>query len=263
MGCEVVVRGDADGVAALFAEWDARFSRFRPHSELSRVNAAAAEAVWVSEPFAAALRVALAAWEQTDGLVDPTLGAAIVAAGYDRDFAALVDDGPCGAAAPSRAREIGLSGRLLRRPPGLALDLNGVVKALAVDAAAARLRGDGFVSAGGDLAARGPVDVALPGGGAVRLVAGALATSSTAVRRWRRDGAWQHHLIDPRTGRPARTPWVTVTACGASCVAADVAVKAGLLAGPEWLEARGIPARLVAHDGEVTLTAGWEAAVCT
>ena len=261
MGCELVVRGDAPGAMALFEAFDARFSRFRAGSELARVNRSALPAVWVSEPFADAVRVALAAWERTDGLVDPTLGAAIEAAGYDRDFGSLVD-GPCGPAAPGRAREVRLAGRLLTRPAGLALDLNGVVKAMAVDAAAALLRGEGFVSAGGDLAVRGPVDVALPEGGAVRLVEGALATSSTSVRRWRRGGAWQHHLIDPRTGRPADTPWETVTACGATCVAADIAAKAGLLAGPPWLEANGIAARLVRRDGEIVLTPEWEAAVC-
>ena len=75
-----------------------------------------------------------------------------------------------------------VSGRMLSRPPGLVLDLNGVVKALAVDEAAATLDGPGFVSVGGDLAVRGPVDVALPGGGAVRIVEGGLATSGTATR---------------------------------------------------------------------------------
>jgi FAD:protein FMN transferase len=277
MGCDVVVAGatpaELGAVRALLAEREARFSRFRADSELARVNASSARALHVSEPFARALATALAVAERTGGRLDPTLGAALEAAGYDRDLAELDEDPrPPGPAVPGRRGEVQLAGRLLTRPPGLRLDLNGVVKAMAVDDALGCLAGDGWVSVGGDLAARGPVDVALPGGGAIRLVAGALATSSTAVRRWRRGGAWQHHLIDPATGRPAISPWVTVTACGATCLAADTAARAALLlgeAGPRWLEGLGIPARLVDADGGVTVTAAWSqataeaAAACT
>ncbi len=145
------------------------------------------------------------------------------------------------------------------------LDLNGVVKSLAVDRAAVLLDDDGgFVSAGGDLATRGAVDVGLSGGDAVR-VQGGLATSGTTRRRWLRAGELQHHLIDPRTGRPAVSPWSEVTVCGASCVAADVAAKAAFLlgeAGPAWLEARGLPGRFAGADGTVT-TSAWAAALET
>jgi thiamine biosynthesis lipoprotein len=255
-------------IGALIEDFDARFSRFRAGSELCRVNASRGRAVLVSEAFAVALTLALAAARSTGGLVDPTLGAALEAAGYDGDFVALPADDPAPprAGQPSRLASVRLSGRVLERPPGVRLDLNGVVKAMAVDAAVALLGDEGWVSLGGDLATRGPVDVALPGGGAVRLVSGALATSSTLARRWRRGGAWQHHLIDPRSGRPACSPWTTVTACGATCVAADVAAKAGLLAGPGWLEAHGIPARLVHEDGTAVTTSAWcadEVPACT
>lgn len=138
-----------------------------------------------------------------------------------------------------------LAGRLLTVPPGVLLDLNGVVKAQAVDDALALLPGEGWVSAGGDLAARGELTVALPGGEAVRLVEGALATSGSSRRRWLRGGRVLHHLIDPFAGVPADTPWEQVTACGRTCVDADVAAKAGFVAGPDWLEARGIPAWFV------------------
>ena len=117
------------------------------------------------------------------------------------------------------------------------------------------------MSAGGDLAARGPLTVALPGGAAAELRRGALATSGRTKRRWLRGGEIQHHLIDPRTGRPSRSPWTEVTACGARCVAADVAAKAGFLLGddgPAWLDARGIPARLLREDGTVRTTLAWE-----
>ncbi len=212
MGCEVVVSGagrlELAVIEQLFAERDAIFSRFRPDSELNRVNAAAGEVVVLSDTFALAVAVALEAAAQTDGLVDPTLGRAIVAAGYTHDFPGLVPDpSPPGRGSPGRWRELRLSGRLLRRPPGVELDLNGVVKGLTVDDAVALLPGPGFVAAGGDLAVRGGAVAGLPGGGAIDVVAGGLATSGTATRRWWRGGELQHHLIDPVSARPAESPW--------------------------------------------------------
>jgi thiamine biosynthesis lipoprotein len=230
MGCDVVVAGGAlAAVAAVLERWESAFSLFRPQSELSRVNRSPARVVAVSSLFARAVQVALDMAVETDGLVEPTL---------------------CG-----RWREVTVSGRLLSRPPGLTLDLNGVVKALAVDEAAASLDGPGFVSVGGDLAVRGPADVALPADGAVRVVSGGLATSGTATR-----GA---HLVDPATGRPSASCWEQVTASGASCLDADVAAKAGFLLGergPEWLDARGIPGRFAGIDGTVVENEAWAGA---
>jgi FAD:protein FMN transferase len=269
MGCEVVLSGgDPEAAAVVFARWEGLCGRFLPGSELSRVNASPQAALVVSPLFARALRTALDAAAETAGLVDPTLGAALEAAGYDRDFSLLSDDpAPAGAAAPLRLEEVRLDGRIVRRPPGLRLDLNGVVKSLAVDEAASRLSPGGFVSAGGDLAARGPVDVGLPGGGAVRVVRGGLATSGVVSRRWRRGGEEQHHLIDPRTGRPADSPWAQVTVSGASCLAADVAAKAAFLLGedgPDWLDAHGMAGRFVAHDGATVANGAWHReALCT
>jgi thiamine biosynthesis lipoprotein len=144
---------------------------------------------------------------------------------------------------------------MLSRPPGLTLDLNGVVKALAVDEAATSLDRPGFVSVGGDLAVRGPVDVALQAGGAIRVVSGGLATSGTATR-----GA---HLVDPATGCACVSRWAQVTASGATCLDADVAAKAGFLLGergPEWLDARGIPGRFVGGDEKIVENRAWASA---
>jgi len=238
MGCDVAVTGgDVDAAAAVLERWESVFSLYRPGSELCRVNRTEAQVLAVSPLFARALRVALDVAAETGGLVDPTL---------------------C-----SRWREVTPAGRLLSRPPGLALDLNGVVKALAVDEAAATLDGPGFVSVGGDLAVRGPFDVALPAEGSVRVVSGGLATSGTASR-----GA---HLVDAATGEPSESPWEQVTASGASCLAADVAAKAGFLLGergPEWLDERGVAGRFVGADGDVVENASWshatkECATCT
>jgi thiamine biosynthesis lipoprotein len=230
MGCDVVVAGgDPATVAAVLERWEAAFSLFRPESELARVNLSPAPVLVVSPLFARAVEVALDIAAATEGLVDPTL---------------------CG-----RWPEVVISGGLLSRPPGLALDLNGVVKALAVDEAAAALDGPGFVSVGGDLAVRGPVDVALPAGGAIRVVSGGLATSGTASR-----GA---HLVDTATGSASASCWQQVTASGASCLDADVAAKTGFLLGdrgPDWLDARGIPGRFVGGDGEVVENLVWHQA---
>jgi thiamine biosynthesis lipoprotein len=230
MGCEIVVTGaDPDAVAGVFERWEGAFSLFRSRSEVCRVNASRAEVQVVSPFFASTLEVALAAAADTDGLVDPRLGS---------------------------PGEVRLAGRLLRRPLGLALDLNGVVKALAVDEAAGLIGSEGFVSAGGDIAVRGPVDVALPGGGAVRVVVGGLATSGIASRG--------RHLIDPLTRRPSESPWEQVTASGATCLAADVAAKAAFLLGergPGWLDERGIGGRFVSLRGEIVENGCWSRAL--
>ena len=263
MGCDIVVGGATEtenaAIERLFAERDAVFSRFIDRSELNRVNASAGRLVLVSPLFAETLRVALHAAEETGGLVEPTVGAAIDAAGYTRDSSMLSPD-PTPPGPPQASSAMFAVGRLVGLPRGVMLDLNGVVKSLAVDDALTLLSGDGFVSAGGDLAARGELTVALPDGASVALLHGALATSGTTKRNWLRGGQAQHHLIDPQTGHPSSSPWALVTACGASCVGADVAAKAGFLLGergPAWLDERGIPARFLAADGAVTTNATW------
>jgi FAD:protein FMN transferase len=268
MGVDVVVGGSGaelvHHVRRLVCAWEGIFSRFRADSELNRVNASAADVLVVSNTFARAVRAALAAARETDGLVDPTLGRALVAAGYDRDFAQLaVDEGRADEGVPGTWRSLSLTGRLLSRPPGVLLDLNGVVKGMVVDDAVRLLPAGSFVSAGGDLAASGPLVVALPRGSSVRLETGGLATSGTTERRWTRGGVVQHHLIDARTGRPARSRWVEVTVAASSCLAADVAAKAAFLLsddGPCWLDDRGLPGRFVAH-AEVVENDAWRLAL--
>ena len=169
MGVDVVVQGASDeehtAVERLFADWDETFSRFRPESELNRVNASELDTVLVSELFARVLRVGLGAARATSGLVDPTVGVAVEAAGYDRDFSVLTPDPrPTTSTMPGRWRTVKVSGVLISRPPGLRFDLNGVVKSLAVDEALDLVRGPGFVAAGGDIATRGDLVAVLPQG---------------------------------------------------------------------------------------------------
>ena len=91
---------------------------------------------------------------------------------------------------------------------------------------------------------------------------GGLATTSTAVRRWPTDRGAAHHLIDPRTGEPARTPWRTITVAASSCLDANVAALATFLVGhdaPAFLGRRGVHARLVAETGAVSYVGEWPA----
>jgi thiamine biosynthesis lipoprotein len=270
MGTEVVVGAaepaELSAIQVLFERREEVFSRFRETSELSAVNRSDSTTLVVSELFASTVQTALRAASETGSLVDPTLGAAIAAAGYDRDHGVLVPDRrPAGPAGPGCRQTLRLSGCLLTRPAGVALDLNGVVKSLAVDAALALIGADGFVAAGGDIATRGEALVALPAGGSIRLLAGGMATSGTTRRRWLRGDGPQHHLIDPRTGRPSGSRWTEVTVAAGSCLAADVAAKAAFLLdeqGPVWLDERGLPGRFVAGC-EIVCNDSWHQAGLT
>jgi FAD:protein FMN transferase len=266
MGCEIVL---ADGVAvdeirALFDVRDRRFSRFNKDSELSLLNATPLGVALISEDMASMLAAAFDAARATGGLVTPTVGGAILSAGYDRDFSEVHEvETPAAAAWVPSLDAVSLRGRMLLRTEPVALDLNGVVKGRTVDDALALL-GQGWVVAGGDLATSIPVVAGLPGGDSVTVNKGGLATSSVAVRTWRRGGMLQHHLIDPATGAPSRTPWRDVTVAAATCFVADVAAKAALLlgsAGPSWLDRRGLAGRFVDTRGVVSVNESWRSAV--
>lgn len=254
-------------------------SRFRDDSDLSRVNRHAGSWVEVDPLLVHAVEVALEAARQSDGLVDPLLGRPLVELGYDRDLGLLTDD-PAAvsltAPVPGAWRGIELAEGALRIPPGTALDLGSSGKAWTADligtAYATELDGAALVSLGGDVRVSAPDGspwpVAVserpdgPVGTTVHLDAGGLATSSTRVRRWSRGGARHHHLLDPRTGRPAAEVWSTVTAVGPTCVAANTLTTAAVVLGadaPGWLAGRSACARLVARDGAVHVVGGWPA----
>ncbi len=258
-----MVRG-AREVRGLFLERDRRFSRFIELSELNRVNAIPLGVTVVSEELAAMLAIAIDAAQATGGLVTPTVGGAMLAAGYDRDFSLLSPDGdPVEPAAVPPVSALSLRGRILLRAAPVVLDLNGVVKGKTVDDALALL-GDGWVSAGGDIATTTPIVVGLPDGDTVKLDRGGLATSSVAKRAWLRGGERQHHLIDAHSGAPARTCWRDVTVAAPTCLAADIAAKAALLLGeegPSWLDERGLAGRFLDHSGAAVANGVWSAAV--
>jgi len=262
------------------AEVDLACSRFRPDSEILNLQAS----TQVSPLLAEAIAVALRAAELTDGDVDPTVGAAMSAIGYDRDFELIKQNGPAARLTVRTVpgwREVRLDGRTLTMPSGVHLDLGATAKAWAADRSAARIHrqaGCGvLVSLGGDIAVAGP---APEGGWRIRvqdvtgapeetpqgpyaLIAirdGGLATSSTKARRWQRGGDILHHILDPRTGLPAEPVWRTVSVAAGTCADANAASTAAVIRGRAalgWLAGLGLPARLVDATGVVFTVAGW------
>lgn len=274
---------------------DAACSRFRPDSEIVRLDHTAAvtghapegsRSARVSPLLAEAIAVALRAARLTCGDVDPTVAAAMDAVGYDRDFSLIPPDGP-----PVKLTVRQIPGwrqvrfderrRLLRLPPGVRLDLGATAKAWAADRAATAISaavGCGvLVSLGGDVAVAGqppaggwrirvqdisghPEDPPTGPSTVVAIRSGGLATSSTAARRWRRGGVALHHILDPRSGLPAPPVWRTVSVAAATCADANTASTAAIIRGaaaPAWLARLGLPARLVDEAGQVRTTGGW------
>jgi FAD:protein FMN transferase len=262
---------------------DLACSRFRSDSELTLLNQAGGRSHPVSPLLAEALAVALRAAAATDGEVDPTCGQSLIQLGYDCDFAELTSRRRV-PGAPSRPvpaggwRFVDLNQDALtaRLPPGVRLDLGATAKALAADRAAAAIAaatGAGvLVNLGGDIAVAGPPPAS---GWRIQIVAddddfgprpviairgGGLATSSTGSRTWRRGRQSLHHIVDPRTGRSARSCWAAVSVAAATCVDANTASTAAIIrsaSAPHWLADLGLPARLVGADGTITTVGEW------
>lgn len=234
-------------------ELEARWSRFRDDSELSRVNAANGAPVVVSASTFALLVHAREAWRITGGAFDPTVLEALKTAGYDRDFAAIrqVSQGgpPHHAPAPG-CNDIDLDPivQSIRLPRGVTIDLGGIGKGFAADLVAQELLEAGAhgacVNLGGDLRVEGgapdggPWLIAIEQDGdqrpssppSLQLASGAVATTSRARRTWRRAATTCHHIIDPRTGRPAESPWESATVIARRTVDAEPFAKAAFLA---------------------------------
>ena len=266
MGTMARVVRDVDGgvdAAAVFAEIERRLTRFDPTSDLSRLNADPRACVPAPPMLRAAIGAALRAARLSGGLVDPTVLDAVRRSGYAHSRthvapAALLgrlDSAPPrrparpDPAARWRAIEVDHAAGVIRRPPGLELDLGGSAKGWAADLVATRLGRHSrcAVDCGGDLRVvagrRARPDAAwevrvrhpLTGGSAHTLYVreGGVATSGIDARLWvGRRGELAHHLIDPATGEPAWTGLLTVTALAATALEAEALAKAALLSGP-------------------------------
>jgi thiamine biosynthesis lipoprotein len=279
--------GAADAAERVLADElqaiDLACSRFRDDSELQVVHAHAGHPVAVGPLLFEALEVACRVARRTSGAVDPTVGNALGALGYDRDLDEVLARPPAppsalGPVAGYTHVHLDPAQRTVRIPRGVRLDLGSTAKALAADRAAARIAhevGNGvLVSLGGDVAVAGPPP---PGGWAVgiahesstpatevdqvvAILHGGLASSAAAARTWVSGDRAVHHIVDPRTGDCADTYWTLVSATGASCVEANMVTTAAMVWGPgavSRLSAFDQAVRLVRHDGEVFSVNGW------
>ena len=258
-------------------------SRFRADSELRRLAHRGGRPTRVSAVFLELLDAALAAARLTGGAVDPTLGDALAALGYDRDFPDVLrrTDGirVVRRPAPGWQRiDVDPEHRVVTVPADITLDLGATAKAWAADRCARVVSGElgigVLVSLGGDIATAGPgpvggwrvlvrdqpddpaAVVSLPSGAA-------LATSSTRSRQWRREGRELHHILDPATCLPVEPVWASVTVAAGTCVEANTWSTAAVVQGsgaPALLTRQGLAARLLGVDGTATHLGAWPAA---
>jgi thiamine biosynthesis lipoprotein len=284
----VVQRHDAADAAlellrAELAAIDLTCSRFRTDSELEALHSHAGRPFAVSERLFEALEVAVDVARRTGGAVDPTVGNALAALGYDADLDEVLSrpatlPQALGDVAGYGHIQLDSHGRFVRIPRGVRLDLGSTAKALAADRSARRIAdaiGSGvLVSLGGDVAVAG----AAPRGGwaigiaqesaalpddvhqVVAITRGGLASSATAARTWSSGGRQVHHIVDPTTGDSAPPYWALVSATGSSCVEANLVTTASIVWGAQALErlrAFEQSVRLVRLDGAVFSVNGW------
>ena len=271
-------------VADWFEEWEQCLSRFRSDSELSQFNQSAGMPVPISQTLWDVLQVAIKAEEHSQGLVTPTVLEALVHAGYDRSFDTLAQEQmekaefEAAQLVNTAMIKLDASTHTVRLPLDVGLDLGGVAKGWAAHQAMRRLQAYGptLVDAGGDIAISGlqadgnpwPVSIANPFNqdedlGLLMLGKCGVATSGRDYRRWRQNGTWQHHIIDPRSGKPAETDVISVTVIAPTVMEAEVAAKTALIlgsrAGIDWLSARHVLAgMLLLENGQQHCTEGFE-----
>ena len=291
MGCQMMAAIDSDGlqldrrlssVPDWFEGWEQSLSRFRPDSELSELNRHAGEPWPVSLTLWRVFLAARHAQERSHGLVTPCVLEALIQAGYDRSFAEIA---PVGEPVDKPTRPVFIGSILADEtahticlPPGVGLDFGGVAKGWAAQQAVQKLHayGPALIDAGGDIAVSGrqrdgspwAIGIADPFQpesilGILLLSGGGVATSGIDYRRWRRDGTWQHHIIDPRTGAPADTDLLSVTVIGASVIEAEIAAKVVLILGSQdglaWLVAQaGLDGILIKQDKQQIKTANFD-----
>jgi thiamine biosynthesis lipoprotein len=231
-------------------EAEARFTRFLPDSELAGLNASDGRYLPVSPEMFAMLQAALWAFEESDGLVNAAVLPALAAAGYDRPFRQGLTEPailhPVQLPPLPEVLILDLATRSAALAPGAALDLGGIVKGALADLLIDEL-GDAVCNLGGDLRVRGAGPegdgwhIGLCDQSVVALSDGAVCTSGTTVRRW---GHSMHHLIDPRTGMPAKTDIAEASVVTDSALRGEVYAKTAILlgaaAGTAFLEARGV-----------------------
>ena len=272
MGSEMLAILDQDSEAeppilnaipAWFENWEQTFSRFRPTSELSRLNRTFDQPMKVSEAFWDVFQTALWADELSGGLVTPTILESMIEAGYDRPFERLSRD-QFDVITSSSETDHPLSmvvsdsdSKTINLPMGVGLDFGGVAKGWAAHQAVERLQQHGpcLVNAGGDIAVSGPrmdgspwpVGVSNPFNvganlSVLQVKRGGIATSGKDRRNWNRNGVFHHHIINPLTGLPAETDLLRVTMVAPTAMQAEAAAKTAFILGREkgleWIESQ-------------------------
>lgn len=256
---------------------DRTCNRFRPDSEISRLNNSQGE-VEVSTDLAMALVAARRAYELSEGLCDPTVLTSLETLGYDRDYdtIGLIDDADLNLRPVPGFVSLAFDegARVVHMTPHSRIDLGASAKALVTDLVSADVAPHSgvVVEVGGDVSARGrghdgPWVIGIAStltitGDEPRITLenGAIATSSNSVRTWRRGHQVVGHIIDPRTGASAVTPFASASVIDADCVSANAFATAALLWGEDaaWHIAQaGRSARLVRLDGSVELVGAW------
>ncbi len=233
---------------------EARFTRFSETSELAELNRNAGSWHPVSPEMFRVLEAARRLAVETSGLFNPAILPALQQAGYDRSMDEIKNR-PARMAAVQvlelqdfRIVALDQETGAVNLPEGMQIDLGGIAKGWIAEQAALQLSKyaqANAVSAGGDI-----VMVNLPQGepdwevgledplhperdlAILHVGPGAVATSAITKRKWYHNGHIQHHLIDPRTGQPAITEWLSVTVFASQAVEAEVYAKALLIGGP-------------------------------
>jgi thiamine biosynthesis lipoprotein len=250
---DLVARGFAQA-RELIAAYEARLSRFVDTSELSRLNRSNGAWFNASDELFEIVKLANDLTGETDRLYDPTILDALENVGYDKSMDDIRARGVTRPARPVQhaafdfgSIEFNATTRSIRLVHGTRIDLGGIAKGWLAERAARRLAefcDACAVDAGGDMFVIG-----LPAGenvwrvaledpreaertlAVVRVRSGAIATSTITKRRWQQGDDVRHHLIDPRTGLPAETDCLSVTAFAPHAAVAEVFAKALLIAG--------------------------------
>jgi thiamine biosynthesis lipoprotein len=252
LGTEVTLEGaDVDRAAAELLRLEALLTRFAP-SPLTRLNA---EGVLLRPPpeLVAALRHALDVARRSGGLVTPMVLPALREAGYRDPWPAPARPGSGEPAPLADWRGVHLAKDRIALPFGAEVDLGGTAKSWIAERLSDALGAESLVDAGGDIVVRSgagtAVDVEDVSGSEpsqLLLPPGRWGVATSSVRR----RAWPggHHLIDPRTARPALTRFVQATVVHPSLCEAEVLAKLALF---EALPAAPAAANMIlAQDAE-------------
>ena len=265
MNSDIVLAASGDDLGAIengfllarqiIHQYEQRFTRFSETSELAQINRAAGGWFKSSDEMFLVLQEAYRLSIDTDGLFNPAILPALKQVGYERSMDEIrispprIEPPQVVEKHDFRLIQLNVETKSILMPQGMQLDLGGIAKGWIAQQVAQQLAKSSSafaVSAGGDMFL-----INLPKGASdweislenplapdqnlavLHVRPGAVATSSITKRRWMHNGHWQHHLIDPRTGRPVLTEYLSATVWAEKAVEAEVYAKVLLISGPQ------------------------------